>query len=220
MRSDEEIHAALADEFSSYLGSIAKEIVAPVRETVAVQKDAISALIKSVDSARRDLEISLERNQEHLSSEAASLLAALGALANEMTITVGGVASESDKTRLELVSTIDTIGAAVKAGLDSQAISFAAMHSSLEASIGEFQRGAEPLITQTGRSLESRMMTVVEERVSQMEGRLLAGLSQGARSSIERLETGLARVMSFRNWLVGIVVLQSALIALLWIRTA
>ena len=46
MRSDEEIHAALADEFSSYLGSIAKEIVAPVRETVAVQKDAISALIK------------------------------------------------------------------------------------------------------------------------------------------------------------------------------
>jgi hypothetical protein len=84
VQSDQEIDNALAEEFSGYLKSIAKEIVQPIREETSKQKIEIERLNGSIDQAGSHIAALLENHREELSTEGRSLLTALDDICRHM----------------------------------------------------------------------------------------------------------------------------------------
>jgi len=127
VKEDQEIDNALADEFAGYLKSVSKEIVQPIRETVAKQKSEIDRLISSIDQAGTKITSELDSHREQLMCEGKSLLAQLDSGCARMEQIVSGVADANEVTRQRLLAEAAAISNEVCKSID------AAMASSVHA---------------------------------------------------------------------------------------
>lgn len=214
VKTDQEIDSALADEFAGYLKSVSKEIVKPIREEVQKQKSEIDRLVGSIDQAGIRIGSLLDNHREELTSEGQSLLMALDSICKEMSGIVGGVAAANEVTRERLIEEAASISKAVGNGVTEFGSAAAGMREALNQSLSAFHVQAEPWINQVGKSIEVAM----ESKIRAAETRLHSTLEESVEVKLRKIDGPLSEVGRLRYWLIAILLLQTAMIAVIWFR--
>lgn len=215
MRSDQDIDNALAEEFSGYLKSIAKEIVQPIREEVSKQKSEIEHLNSSIDQAGSRIAALLESQREELSIEGRSLLTALDGICRQMSDIVQGVAAANDVTRERLLSEAIRMSDALENGISEFRNDMRGMRDDLDNALATFHEQTKPWIIQAGKDIEAAM----EPRMTKAEESLRSSLDASFERNFLALDEPLAKNAKLQYFLIAIIVLQIGSMALFWFHT-